>query len=442
MKALWIVLAAMALYMGAGYFGWSRYIAWRVFGMTPENDDLPTPAHMPDYADGMDYVPTNRFMLWGHHFTSVAGAAPIIGPAVAVFWGWLPALLWIVFGTIFIGAVHDFGTLAISARNGGQGIAELSGDLISPRVRLLFQLIIYFLIWIVLAVFGFAIGVLFDTYPASVIPINAQILAAMAIGWAITVKKIPPLMPTLIVLIILYLLIPVGIQFPISISQMVGETGPGLHLTTYTVWALFLLVYSGIASVLPVWLMLQPRDAINAYQLVIGMALLILGLAVLNPTMAAPALNPNPAGAPPMIPLLFVTVACGAVSGFHGLVASGTTSKQLNHFSDARMIGYGSMLGEGLLAVLATVAVCAGLPDWGGHYHAWNTSGIQAIARFVQGAANFMHALGIPTDFSTTLVALMVIAFAATSMDTAARIQRLIVMSWAETFRLPVLKQL
>ncbi len=384
-------------------------------------------------------MPTNRHILWGHHYASIAGAAPIIGPAVAVIWGWLPALFWVVVGTIFIGAVHDFGALVLSARKGGRTIGDLAGSVIHPRVRILFQIIIYFLIWIVLAVFAFAIGVLFDTYPATVIPINFEIVVAVVIGYLFYKRGTPILVPSLIALVLLYAMVAVGIRVPLSLSGVIGPDGwiPGDPVTA---WALFLLCYAAVASVLPVWVLLQPRDYINAHQLIVGLLGLILGLLVLHPAMNAPALNLHPAGAPPLFPIIFITIACGSISGFHGLVSSGTTSKQLDRMTDARPIGYGGMLGEGTLAVIATLAVAAGLPDWGAHYRSWDASGIHAIANFVRGAGTFLTALGLHEDWAQAVVAVLAISFAATSMDTGARIQRFIVTELGEAFGIGILR--
>lgn len=417
MNAAVLAVIAIAMLYGFGYRIWSTMLASKVFCLSADEQ---TPANNPNLADGVDYVPTQKAVLWGHHYASIAGAAPIIGPAVAIFWGWLPALLWIVFGTIFIGAVHDFGALVLSTRNDGHSMADLAGSIITPRVRILFQIIIYFLIWVVLAVFGIAIGVLFDSYPETVIPINTQIIVAVIIGVVLHRKGAKILIPSIIALALLYALIPVGMMFPITLPEWFG-------LTSFSWWAIFLLVYSAVASVLPVWLLLQPRDYINSHQLVVGLTLLLLGLFVMHPEMTAPAINTHATGAPPLFPLLFVTIACGAISGFHGLVSSGTTSKQIDKMTDARAIGYGGMMGEGVLAVIATLAVGAGLKNWHTHYVSWDESGITAIAKFAEGAGTFVSALGFPIEIAQAIVAMLAISFAATSMDTAARIQRFIV---------------
>ncbi|MFQ5781001.1 MAG: carbon starvation protein A [Nitrospiria bacterium] len=430
--AVLIALSVLTLFYLLGYRGYSRTLSEKVFGLS---DKEQTPANDPALQDDYDYIPTHRHILWGHHYTSIAGAAPIIGPTVAVIWGWFPALFWIVFGTIFIGAVHDFGSLVLSARKGGRTMGDLTATIITPRVRILFQIIIYFLVWIVLAVFAFAIGVLFDRYQASVIPVNFEIIVAVIIGTLFHRKKGGILIPSIIALISLYAMVAVGVAVPISLEPLLGPEGNPI-----TAWAVLLLIYAAIASLLPVWLLLQPRDYINSHQLIVGLVALVLGLIVLNPPMNAPAFNLHPVGAPPLFPIIFVTIACGAISGFHGLVSSGTTSKQLDKMKDARFIGYGGMLGEGALALVATLAVAAGLPDWSTQYASWNASGINAIANFVTGAGTFLEALFLPTDWAQAIVAILAISFAATSMDTGARIQRLVVSELGSALNLPTLK--
>ncbi|MFQ5588623.1 MAG: carbon starvation protein A [Nitrospiria bacterium] len=430
--AVAIAFTVLTLFYFLGYRGYSRIINEKVFGLSNTEK---TPAHDPDLRDDYDYIPTKRHILWGHHYTSIAGAAPIIGPTVAVIWGWGPALFWIVFGTIFIGAVHDFGALALSARKDGQTMGALAASVVNPRVHLLFQIIVYFLVWVVLAVFAFAIGILFDRYPASVIPVNFEIIVAVLIGLCFRKKKGGILIPSILALLSLYAMVAVGVFFPISLSPLMGADG-----NPVIAWAVLLLIYSAVASLLPVWLLLQPRDYINSHQLIVGLAALIIGLVVLNPEMNAPVINLHPKGAPPLFPIIFVTIACGAISGFHGLVSSGTTSKQLDKMGDARFIGYGGMLGEGTLALIATLAVAAGLPNWGSEYAEWDASGINAIANFVAGAGHFLEALHLPIGWAQAIVAILAISFAATSMDTGARIQRLVVSEIGTALKITPLK--
>lgn len=414
MNAAVICLVSLVVF-AFGYFVYSAHLA-RVFQL---KEDEPVPAR--DKEDGIDYVPTNKHVLFGHHYASIAGAAPIIGPAVAVVYGWLPALLWIVLGVVFMGAMHDFSTLVLSVRHGGDSVGTISAKVLGPRTRRLFLLVIFALILIVIAVFARAIAGLFIAQPGSVIPINFEIVVALAIGWVCYKRKVALLWPSIAALVALYVSVYVGVKVPVSLAPIVGIEHQA------TAWVVLLLVYSFIASVLPVWTLLQPRDYINSHQLMVGLAALLTGIFVAHPEMSAPAVNDLSSGAvPPMFPFLFVTIACGAISGFHGLVSSGTTSKQLAKATDARPIGYGAMLGEGLLALIATLAVAAGLGDFAEHYHGGLPSGAQGVGYFVQGAANFLTPLGIPKAAAMVVVAVLVISFAATSLDTGVRIQRFI----------------
>jgi carbon starvation protein len=421
------VLAAIAFAAFAlGYRYYARFLSRTVFRLR-EDEGVPSR----EFEDGVDFVPTSKQVLWGHHFTSIAGAAPIVGPAIAVIWGWLPALIWVVVGTIFMGAVHDFSALVISLRNRGGSMGQIAGEVISPRARIAFLVIISILIWIVLAVFAFIIGTLFVGNPGAIFPINVQIIIAMALGWLVRRRGVPILWPSLIGYALLIAAILFGNDFA-SAFPAIGEI-------SVSAWVWILLLYSLVASVLPVWLLLQPRDYLNSHQLITGLVLLTLGLIVLHPTIQAPIVNPSPEGAPPMIPFLFITIACGAISGFHGLVSSGTTSKQVSCMTDARAIGYGGMLGEGSLGLLAVLAATAGFAsgaEWSGHYASWGAaSGLGAkLDAFVSGGGTFVASLGIPFESAKTFIAVMVIAFAATSLDTGARIQRLIIAELAEGY--------
>jgi carbon starvation protein len=424
MNAAPLAVIVIALYLLA-YRYYSRFLSERVFGLRP---DEPVPARQ--FEDHVDFVPTRAHVLWGHHYTSIAGAAPIVGPALAVIWGWVPALLWVVLGTILMGAVHDFSALVISLRNRGRSIGEIAGTVISPRVRILFLLIISFLIWIVLAVFAFIIGTLFVSYPSSVFPINVQIIVALLLGWGVYRLR----MRILPVSIAGYVVLLIAVFY----GQAFADAVPALTRISVGTWVWLLMLYSFVASVLPVWLLLQPRDYLNSHQLITGLTLLFIGLLLLRPEIQAPALNPSPEGAPPLLPFLFITIACGAISGFHGLVASGTTSKQVSCMTDARPIGYGGMLGEGTLALMAVLATTAGFAssgEWFAHYQSWTAaSGLAPkLQAFVNGSARFLAELGIAAELGRTFVAVMVIAFAATSLDTGARIQRLIISELAET---------
>lgn len=434
MNAVFLTLAVLVFYL-VMYRLYHRYISKRVFGI--QEGGL-TPAHT--HYDGVDYVPTKRHVLWGHHFSSIAGAAPIVGPAIAVIWGWLPALLWVVLGSIFMGAVHDGGTLILSAKRQGKTIADITGGLINARARHLFLGVIVFLTWTVIAVFALVIAVLFHQYPQVVIPINAEIILALLIGWW-SKKGRSLLIPSILALAIMYALIPVGIAYPIQIAPWLGlEVLQTWALTTglpawlgspVMIWIALLLVYSFVASVLPVWTLLQPRDFINSHQLMVGLGAMYLGFFVAAPDIVAPAVQAHPEGAPSLWPFLFITIACGAISGFHGLVSSGTTSKQLEKMEDACPIGCGSMLGEGILALMAILACTAGFAttqDWQMHYASWGAAqGLAAkLSAFIQGTGSFISTLGLPVDLAEAVVVVIIISFAATTLDTATRIQRLV----------------
>lgn len=409
-----------------GYRFYSGFLSRQIFALDPNE---PVPAW--ELEDGVDYVPTKLHVLWGHHFASIAGAAPIVGPAIAVIWGWLPAVLWVCLGTVFMGAAHDFSALVISARHRGRSIGDVAGEVVGPRVRTLFLIIISLLTWVVLAVFAFIIATLFVSTPSSIFPINVQIIVAMTLGWLVYKRGLPMFVPSLVCY--------AGLLLAIFYGEAFAESFPVVTSISVTTWVVLLLAYSFVASVLPVWLLLQPRDYINSHQLVTGLAVLSAGLLVLRPEVVAPALNPSPEGAPSLVPFLFVTIACGAISGFHGLVSSGTTSKQLSRMTDARPIGYGGMLAEGFLGLMAVLAATAGFEsaaDWWAHYESWGAAnGLAAkLDAFVSGGASFVAALGIPFETARTFMAVIVIAFAATSLDTGARIQRLVLAELGDAY--------
>ena len=425
MNSIYIVIVSFFIFY-FGYRYYSKYIANKIFNLDDKNK---TPAHT--INDGVDYVPAKKHILFGHHFTSIAGAAPIIGPCIAVFWGWVPALLWVVIGTVFMGAVHDFGALTVSLKEKGKSIADISSNVINKRIRIMFLCFVMCLTWLVLAVFAMAIAKLFTLYPSSVLPVNIEIIIAIIIGYLIYKKKIPSLIPSLVALIFLYLFIYLGTLYPISLNVENPQN----------TWIILLFIYSSIASMLPVWLLLQPRDYINSHQLLVGLGLIYTAIIIFRPEITAPALNLSQ-DAPPIIPFLFVTIACGAISGFHGLVSSGTTSKQINKASDARMIGYGSMLGEGSLALATIIASVAGIAlvtnceingvfhdhlTWGDYYNSWESAAKNKFMAFVLGGGALLEKLGLSVELARTLISVLIISFAATTLDTATRIQRMII---------------
>ena len=406
--------------------------------------------------DGVDYVPTSKSVVFGHHFTSIAGTGPIVGPAIAIMWGWVPALLWVVLGSIFIGAVHDFGALVVSLRNNGQTVGEIAGRVLNKRVRLLFLFVLFMALTVVLAIFGLVIAAVFKQYPAAIFPCVVQIPIAIIIGTLLHRKGFGLFLPSLIALAVMYLTVIYGN------TGALGAFNAALAAWPLWQWVLVLLGYSYVASVLPVWTLLQPRDYINSLQLISALVLIVVGLGVAaffgytpsggekqTLSMVAPMWDFSPKNAPLIFPFLFITIACGAVSGFHCLVSSGTSSKQLKNEEDARFVGYGSMLTEGFLATLVILACGAGLglgmmhegtmltgtAAWTAQYGDWLAAGALAakVGAFVQGSANFLQALGIAPAVAIALMGVLVASFAGTTLDTACRLQRYVVQELAAT---------
>ncbi|MBQ3349472.1 MAG: carbon starvation protein A [Thermoguttaceae bacterium] len=478
MSTLFVAIAAFFGYIVA-YNLYGKWLAKKIYCLDDHRD---TPSHT--LQDDVDYAPTRSFVLMGHHFTTIAGTGPIVGPAIAVFWGWLPALLWVVFGSIFIGAVHDFSTLVISMRNDGKSIADIAKKLVSTRVRILFLLLLCFTLTLIVAVFCTITAGVFIKTPESVICVWGSLPLAMIIGYINYKLKGNIVIPALVGVVILYFLIWLGIRHPISLPESWGDP--------QKIWTYILLAYCFCASTLPVWLLLQPRDFINSCQLYVALAALIIGMVVISflgktdLIQATPAVvsveslesdgitaeDPIIKTAQPILPWLFITIACGAISGFHAMVASGTTSKQINKETDALPIGYGSMLMEGVLAIIVILACTAGVAvigkedaklepatiaaenvknalaadnavaeqastdtqakalraNWLKSYNVSLTE-IQnkAVPRFIEGGGRFLEAIGIPLSYAMTMMAVLVASFAATTLDSATRLQRYLI---------------
>ena len=453
MQTLAIALGALVFYIIA-YHTYGKFLARKIFKLDPG-------ARVPsvEMADGNDYVPTRKSVIFGHHFTSIAGTGPIVGPALAVIWGWLPALLWVLFGSILIGAVHDFGALVVSIRNRGQTVGDIAGRVLSQRTRVLFLSVLFLALTIVLAIFGLVIAAVLKQYPSAILPCLVQIPIAVAIGTYLHRRGVNLLIPSLLTLGIMYLTVAFG---NIGFLATLNESLASLPVIA---WVGVLLVYSYIASVLPVWTLLQPRDFINSLQLISTLGLIVVGLVIAAcigaapPTpdgdrqtleIVAPALRIAPEGAPSIFPFLFITIACGAISGFHCLVSSGTSSKQVKSEADALFVGYGSMITEGFLAVLVILACVAGLgmgaqsdgsmlygsAAYDARYGSWSAAGSLSakIGAFVEGSANFLVVLGMKAPFAIALMGVFVASFAATTLDTACRLQRYVVQELASTF--------
>jgi carbon starvation protein len=445
MNSLLLAVITFAGYIIA-YHTYGKFLSKRIFNLRPSNI-CPSVA----LKDDKDFVPTKKEVLFGHHFTSIAGLGPIVGPAVAIIWGWVPAVLWIFLGSILMGAVHDFGALVLSLRGKGKSIGDLSRNIINKRVRTLFLLIIFFSVWIVIAIFALIIAILFKMYPQAVIPVWLEIPIAVTLGYLIYKKRASAAKLGLIAVVIMYITVIIGAYFPITMPKIFG-------LDPLIIWMFILFAYTYIASTLPVQKLLQPRDYINSHQLLIAMGLLIIGTLVAHPPIVAPAINSTPTGAPPLLPFIFVVIACGAISGFHSLISSGTTSKQCHKEKHALFIGYGSMLLEATLAILVIIAVSAGLgmglADKNGvilkgsaaftaHYSSWAAaSGLASkLNAFVTGSANLIGSIGIPAKIAITVMGVFIVSFAATTLDSAARVQRYVISELATAHNLKPLRK-
>ncbi len=478
-----VAIASFALLI-IGYFTYGRFICRRLCRLERQHR---TPAY--ELYDGVDYVPTHKAILFGHHFASIAGLGPILGPAIAVTWGWLPALAWVLVGSIFIGGVHDLSALYLSLRYQGRSIGDICRHVMGVRARLLCLLIIFFVMAVAMGAFCNALADLFINFnPDAIIPSAGLIPVAMVFGICLYKLKTPLVLSTVVALAVFAGLILWGVENPVltykwfadsstqaaleaaqtrttgadvepfsapygaadavryfeqagdaASATQIGsykEAGSAVWKATYA-WIMALLGYSFLASVLPVWLLLQPRDYINSFQLYFALGAMLLGMTIAgfvgapeNRIVAEPIRSV--ADAPPIFPFLFVTIACGAVSGFHSLVSSGTTVKQLKYETDAFPIGYGAMLVEGALAVLVILACVAGLSEsqWqaGGIYSSWE--GIQGgglavqLSAVVRGGANFLSHLRIPIPVGRTILAVTIVAFALTTLDSATRLLR------------------
>ncbi len=450
MDTLILMLLTFAGYI-IMYRIYGRFIGEKIFRLSPD-----AKAPSVEFEDGMDYVPTKKEVIFGHHFTSIAGTGPIVGPAIAIIWGWVPAMLWVFIGSVVMGAVHDFGALIISMRNQGKSISDYTAKYINARTRIIFFIIVFLELLIVIAVFGIVIAVIFKMFPASVFPVWLEVPIAMLLGYGVYKRSISITVWSIVAVAVMYITVVIGFYLPLEMPAIAGIPATG-------VWTLILLAYAFIASVLPVTALLQPRDFINSHQLMIVMALMVIG--VIATTFAggleivAPAIQATPKEAPPLWPFLFITIACGAISGFHSLVSSGTSSKQVRSEHDTLFVGYGSMLLEGGLATLVIIAVAAGIglgyetmvdgssqvltgtAAWNTHYSSWAVAdkGLgPKINAFVIGAANMIETLGIPHGIAVTIMGVFVASFAGTTLDTATRIQRYVITELFTGFKMKI----
>lgn len=402
-----LLISALILFIGYVFYGGYLAKKWGV------DDTRKTPAHTK--YDGVDYVPAKSPVLLGHHFASIAGAGPIVGPIQAAIFGWIPVALWVLIGSIFFGGVQDFGSLFASIRHEGKSIGEIIESNMGKKGKKLFALFAWLTLVLVVAAFANIVADNFVSTPQAASASIFFIVLAILFGIAVYRFKMPLIPASVVGVLMLFGCIYLGFLFPIALSKQT--------------WIILLMIYIFIASVTPVWILLQPRDYLNSYLLYAMIIGALLGIVILRPEIQMDGFIGFNVGGQYLFPVLFVTVACGAISGFHSLVGSGTSSKQLYKESDAKKIGYGAMLIEGLLAIVALITVAyisnkqfGSLLGNGG-----------PVNVFSEGIANFMASFGIPFGIGKTFTSLAISAFALTSLDTATRLGRFIFQEFFDT---------
>ena len=373
------------------------------------NPSRPTPAVT--LCDFNDYMPTKPAVLMGHHFSSIAGAGPIVGPITAAVFGWVPVLLWVLIGSVFFGGVHDFGSLVASIHYEGKTIGQIIEHTLGKKGKFLFSVFAYVTLLVVVAAFANIVAATFVSSPQAATASLLFIVLAVIFGLSVYRLGVSLSVGTILGLVLLIIAMWLGHLYPLILSK--------------NTWVAILMVYVFIASIAPVWILLQPRDYLNSFLLYACVLFAFIGILMYNPTIQLPAFtafDPSGKGTNPMFPMLFVTVACGAISGFHSLVSSGTTSKQLENESQAQAIGYGSMLIEGVLAVIALVAV----GYVGGDKLQYLLKNGGPVNVFADGVGTFMTKFGVPMSIGKNFIALTISAFALTTLDTATRLGRFI----------------
>ncbi len=423
MSAL-IVAFILIVWLVSGYKIYGSFLEKNVI---QANDEHLTPAR--ELEDGIDYSPANKNVLFGHHFSSIAGAGPILGPLLGVlYFGWLGALLWVALGSVFIGAVHDYTSLMVSVQNKGTSLAQISEKTLGRRTKIVFSLFLWLTMALVIAVFAVVASQTLVSQPEIVIPTFGLIFIAMSFGWMVYKKRVPIPAATLASVLLLFFLIYLGGRLPVRLPEEV------LGLSGQTVWFFVLIIYSLFASALPVWFLLQPRDYISTWILFMGLGIGYAGLVASHPMLSAPALVSFSSKEGPMWPMLFVIIACGAISGFHSVVAGGTTAKQLPNEKAGRLIGFGGMVTEAALAGLV-IFIAAGTLIWApeagkgafNFQHLMTPEGGGPITAFATGYGRLVSSLpAISLALGTFFGMVMLNAFVLTTLDTGTRLGRLI----------------
>lgn len=415
--SLAVLLLISGIILLLAYRIYGNYV-YKKFGL---NDDKPAPSH--EFQDGIDYEPSKPIVVLGHHFASIAGAGPIVGPIIAVTFGWIPAVIWILAGGIFFGAVHDLGSMAASLRTEGKSIGVIIRNQIGVRGKQLFILFSFSTLILVIGVFSDIIAKTFVANPGVASASISFIFLAMAFGWVnkmVGGKKTAFIILTVIGVVLMYLFVYLGMKLPFAMS--------------YEFWILALLGYAFLASVTPVGLLLQPRDYLNSFLLYGMIIAAVLGVVVANPEIQmSNEIHVTDENLGYVFPVLFVTIACGAISGFHSLVASGTTSKQLDKVSDAKVVGFGGMLIESFLAIISVSAVV--VLSRSEYMDRLATDG--PVSLFSTGLGRMISTLGVPEEFAIGFLALTVSAFALTTLDTCTRLARFTLQEYFEDMPQP-----
>jgi len=398
MSAIILLISAIILFVLA-YIFYGGWLA-KQWGLQPDNN---TPAHT--MYDGVDYVPAKAPVLLGHHFASIAGAGPINGPIQAAIFGWVPATLWILLGGIFLGGAHDFGSLLASLRHKGKSIGDIIQANVGLTAKRLFLLFSWSTLVLIVAAFTNIVADTFVSTPQAATASLLFILFAVVFGFAVCRRNAPLGLSTVLGVAALALSIWIGYIAPLSLPK--------------TTWIIILAVYIVAASVMPVWILLQPRDYLNSFLLYGMMIGGVVGILLYNPRIQLPAFTSFKVGTQYLFPMLFITIACGAISGFHSLVASGTTAKQLDKEGDAKLIGYGSMLIESTLAIISIITAAYLTQDKFAELIKFGPTNV-----FADGLGTFMASFGINQVVGKTFAALAVSAFAMTTLDTATRLGR------------------
>ena len=408
-----VILVGIILY-ALVYWGYVKWFDRNVIMSDPKRT---TPAHT--YMDGVEFFPSSRYILFGFQWKSIAALGPVVGPIIAIQWGWLPALLWILFGNVFIGWIHDYGSLIVSVRSEGASFGPITYELISPIAR---TILLWYILWyiiLILSAFTHVVSSLFEGFPVTPIPVLAVTIIGVLAGYMIFKFKVNIIYTTIVAVILMFIGIWSGIAFPWTAPL------PAELVTDFWMWMTLLFCFLG--AVLPIWVFIQPINYLSFYLVYAGIIGIILGAFVAAPDFARPMttvfFDPELTPVGPLWPMMFVTIACGAISGWHSLIGSSVSSKQLDSEPDGRFIGGGSMLAEGILALVALMAAAILTPE--------AVVGVRPPGQFVLGGSTLLKNLGIPEAVGRAFVAVMLIILAITIMHIALRITRLVLADLA-----------